>query len=401
MKTGIYINGLGQSVADESCHSYTQRFAEELNQHDDFYDYLVHMEKVEYLPTRQSNVSIIMQRNRQTGLSTPYYKMYEFKYNDLLIGNYTSKNLLQKNWSLLSVVLSKFPLMVWRIFKPTKQYTSTLQTLYVFFLFLLIACSIVLMIPSAAGILLSDEFVQKSEWLAHLKNSMLDEHSFYIRASKFFVPFTTLILLLVPKAKLMVTQISAEFVSTHLYLQFAQRKGEIVGYMRHLYEHIVSADPEAKICIHAYSFGTIVALDVLYPFKQEPTGNVLNYTVGLVTIATPYDFINTYYPNYYLHRGIAIEKPGYAWINVYSTHDVLSSNFRYGAEAGVAEYGVLQDSRPPHNVNYEVIQTDQMGVFNYLLLSNLKVHGMYWPDDVYGSSCVGMLYIKMKELGML
>ena len=60
MKIGIYLNGLGQSVAQENALDYATRVSNELNKNDDDNEYRVKLEKIEYINGQKSNVVSIL-----------------------------------------------------------------------------------------------------------------------------------------------------------------------------------------------------------------------------------------------------------------------------------------------------------------------------------------------------
>lgn len=404
MKVGIYINGLAQSVADEDTYRYASRLTHEMNKNDDDADYSVKLEKIEYTADQKSNVINIIRKNKITSSEEVIYRFYEFLYGETLTKCYIDRNLLYKNYLLLSIVITKFPRLVWRMIKPTKQYKSTYQTVYIFSLFLIIALSILLMVPSTIALFLNDELVNTIKgltWIYKPIHAMGIERKDIIGVSEVLVPIISFILLVLPKANVFIAGLATEFVSAHLYLQYAQQKTAILGNLDHLYEYIANKERDAEIHIHSYSFGTLIALDYLYAYKAKLTGNTLNRTKGLITIGTPYDFINTYYPNYYNFRGNEIEAMGLQWINVYSIIDALASNFRNDGQAGVADYGICNNGLMPFNIDYEVVVTSSFGFFNYITLTNLKVHGMYWSETITGKSCLDPIYMKMKELNMI
>lgn len=404
MKTGIYINGLGESVTNENAIDYATRLMNELNKNDDDYIYTIKIEKIKYTKEQKSNVITIIKTDPKTEIKESFYTFYEFQYAAVLTKSYVDKNLIYKNYLLFSIVITKFPILIWKSINPSKQYQSPFQTLYVFCLFLLLALSILIMIPATLSLFLNESLIVAIKNIPFLYKGIQIlgvKRECIIEFSELFVPFITLLLLLIPKANIFIPQLATEFVSAHLYLQYGQQKGSILGNLDHLYEYIVNHETDSEIHIHAYSFGSLLALDYLYPYKSKLTGNTLKRTKGLITIGTPFDFINTYYPNYYKDRDTTIEQKGFQWLNVYSVIDALASNFRYDTTAGMAEYGIIENSSPPININYEAIHTNNFGFFNYILLNNLKVHGMYWSETTDGKSCLDPIYIKMNELNMI
>lgn len=401
MKVGIYIDGLGQSVAEENAVSYATRLTNELNSHNTGVTFDLKVERIRYLKDIDTNcISIFKKENKQEKI---IYKLYEYSYGETLTKDYNDKNILYKNYLLFSIVFKKFPLLIKRIFLPTKGYNFTFQTFYIFSLFFIIASAILFMIPSTLAVLsnftLPDaitDFIKHKAWL--YTSAKWIKAAFEGIKPEFFISLIAFILLVVPKANIIITGLASEFVSAHLYLQFGQKKQDILGNIDHLYEYIAENETNPEVHIHSYSFGTLVTLDYLFPYGNEPSGNMLELTKGFITIGSPYDFINSYYPNYYLERSNLLETKKIKWINVYSISDALASNFRNNAEKGPSNYGVGNSEIKPININYEVANLKSFSVFNFLLLNNLRIHGMYWSTSTDGRSCLNPIYLKIIEL---
>ena len=101
----------------------------------------------------------------------------------------------------------------------------------------------------------------------------------------------------------------------------------IQGNFDALVEYIVENEENPNIHLHTYSFGSIIALDALFPIGTEPCTNILNNIKLLITVGAPYEFIDNYYPNFYTDRTDKMSEK-IEWINVYSTMDAFASNFR-------------------------------------------------------------------------
>ena len=127
---------------------------------------------------------------------------------------------------------------------------------------------------------------------------------------------------------------------------------------------------------------------------------MLERTEALITIGTPFDFINSYYPNYYLQRSTALENK-IKWLNVYSVADALASNFRKDNQIGEAQFGINGTSLKPINVNYEVVRLNEYNFSDFLMLSSLKAHAMYWAEDLNGQSCASHIYLALKKEELL
>jgi hypothetical protein len=160
--------------------------------------------------------------------------------------------------------------------------------------------------------------------------------------------------------------------------------------------------------IIAYSFGTIVSLDTLFPFNGEPSLVIRQKLRTLVTIGSPFDFIRTYWPDYFNGRNCTPDLPA-KWLNIYSKADIMGSNFRDDDNPDDAMVPVNQpakkpkdkdpEGRPPGNGGAGISQSTEcsklpknrlyqeglygktLPIIGWLSLTGMRVHGMYWNDD--------------------
>jgi len=404
MKVGIYIDGLGQSVAQESAVKYATRLCNEYSFRKAGVSYEKKIEKVIYADKRESNVVSIIEYNGVQ--EETVYKLYEFRYGDVLTKDLNKKNILLKNLNLLGLVLQKFPLLIKRFF-IYNGYNRPGQTFYIFLIFLLIALGILFTVPATITVV-STFFKQSAvvdlahhfPWLHNIGYYLHFDSEGFKHFSQVLVSIIAVVLLLAPQANSIITNLATEFVCAHQYLEFGKQKQDITGYMDQLVEYIVENEKDAEIHFHAYSFGTLVAIDYLYVNGKTPSGNTLERTKGLITIGTPFELIRSYYPNYYSNRSEALAKQ-ICWINVYSIADALASNFRPDIFTGEAKYGINENGKKPTNLNYEVIVLNKWNIFNFLFLMRIKAHGMYWSADTNGQSCVSEIFDEMKKEGMI
>jgi hypothetical protein len=405
MKVGIYLDGLGQSVAQESVLKFATRLKNEYSYHTTGVSYDLTVEKVNYNQDQSCNMVSIVQK--KDNASKVLYKLYEFKYGDILTGEFNKKNILLKNLLLLTVVMQKLPLLIKRFF-IRKGYNRPFQTFYLFLLFLLLATAVLLTLPATINLLseylFSKQvvgFVHRFDWMVWIARKLHITAAGFKHFSEITVSLTAIVLLLMPQANVVITSLATEFVCAHFYLAYGQRKQDILGNLDQLVEYIVETEKEPKLHFHSYSFGSLVAIDYLFTFGRKPTGNMPDYTEALITIGTPFDFINAYYPYYYDNRNAVMEDGRMTWINVYSIADALASNFRKDGKIDEAEYGIRPNGLKPINVNYEVVRVGDYNFWDFLFLSSVKVHGMYWTPSPCGQSCLGPLFNTMREKDLL
>ena len=403
MKTGIHISGLGQSFQQESIEKYAARLVNEYRYNYTNIEFCSKTEKITYNGQEAMVVNII----KQTGDNREViYKLYEFKYHEILTGRFNALNILVKNFMLLLLVIKKIPVLFYRTFR-SNGYSHPGQTMYLFFIFLIIAASIVFILPIALGVILNflgtDAYSSFSNTvkstLPFTENWNLNKKDLSNLAEK-FISFTALILIVVPKAKVIVTALATEFVSANNYLEVGAQSQHIHGNLDQLVEYIAEHEPGTKIHYHSYSFGTLVILDLLFPYGNVPSKNVLQLSEALITIGTPVEFVKAYYRPYFTDRNKLLDNK-ITWLNVYSTADALGTNFRKDNKIGDAEFGLDMSGMKPVNLNYEISKISKTGIINAILLGGIKAHNIYWDEKPEGLSCLRPIYNEMSRQGLL
>lgn len=163
---------------------------------------------------------------------------------------------------------------------------------------------------------------------------------------------------------------------------------QLRGQMAALLEHLAELKPQHEsIDVVAYSFGSIVAIDTLFPHVQDPPPRLATIDT-LITIACPFDFVRSYWNDYFTRRFSRVGAPG-EWINFYAPSDALASNFRNDPEfdddaiAGIAVREGQAPAREPTNVTYLIEgQEEPVSGRDFFLLKGLRFHAQYWSSRV-------------------
>ena len=234
------------------------------------------------------------------------------------------------------LVVRKFPRIIYSLFKKT-TYTKGGQTFYMFIMFLIMAIAVLFLLPSMLSLINEIEFFK----IHNLKINL----DWFSELSKFTIPITTFLILFIPESTTLLTKVAAEFTTIDNYIQYGEQSQIIQGNLDALVEYIVENEENPTIHLHTYSFGSIIALDALFPIGTEPCTNIQNNIKLLITVGAPYEFIDSYYPNFYSERTDKMSEK-IEWINVYSTMDAFSSNFRKDNSAGKAQYGIMGKKSP-------------------------------------------------------
>jgi uncharacterized membrane protein len=396
MKIGIYISGLGQSFSVETVDKYAGHLMNEMSYSTQGVAYELKSEKVSYTRDRTTEVVSICETGEEAKV---VYKIYEFKYHDLLTEKFNRRSILSKNWWLFLLVVRKLPLILKRTYKKT-PHNRPFQTLYLFFIFMTIAAAVLFMLPATIG-----HIVNTSVGTEALKTLRLTDIPFITKAllenfSEFLVSLIALTVLFLPDANVFIVNLATEFVCANDYLEQGGQKQMIQGNLEKLIDFISENETDCKIHIHSYSYGSILALDYIYPYGNKVTNNARKYCEAIITIGTPFEFIKSYYQNFYKDRYTEFGDL-LCWINVYSVGDALGTNFRNDGKIGTAEFGLTDSSNKPINVSYEITAQRRMGIVDFFTLHSVRVHGMYWDEKEEGQSCLGLVYETMKQKALI
>jgi len=412
MKTGIYITGLGQSFANESVVKYATRMMNAMRDHTQGIAFELRSETIVYADEMESNVISVWADGEQG--QREVYRIYDFKYHSILTERFNNYSLVVRNLLLFALVCRKFPLIIKRMFFP-EDYSRPFQSFYIFSLFLIISTAVILMLPSTFAVLSEvatkpenvvkwQEFKQSLaayEWLEPLSRDFpVLSLQMFDRANKLILAFTALLLIFIPRANVLLTNLATEFNCANDYLEFGTQKQKVLGNLDQLINHISEKDSDCELHFHSYSFGSIIALDYVFPYGNLPSGDARRLCKALITIGTPFEFIKSYYPGFYAERSKALD-PQVRWINIYSIADALATNFRHDARTGEAEFGIDATAAKPVNINYEVANLGSISLLNYLMLYGIRVHGMYWDPTTEGRSCLGELIPAMEKMELL
>jgi len=238
-KVGIYISGLGQTLNKENVEKYALRIKNELNYSNEGKEYKIKTEKELYSDNLETTLVSIYHEDENN--CEVIYKIYDFSYHNALTEGFKKKNILIKNLILLWLVIKKFPLLISKLFFY-KSYRRTYLTFYAFTLFFIISLAIIFLIPASIDLATKLSFTK--ELVDFLKLIKLDFFIDLFSAIdvkgilKFLVPFTTLILLITPESKTILTSLATEFASVDQYLESGEKSQLVLGNLDLLIEYI-------------------------------------------------------------------------------------------------------------------------------------------------------------------
>jgi hypothetical protein len=404
-QVGIYLSGLGGAFTHESVERYASRFSREYDYHnpEPSAEYQLHIDRFEFDKQKQSISNRVGVIEKLHGRSKTVYQFYELEYAATLTRAFKSNNALVKIMQLFVKVFMKMGPMILRLFYLQNDigYCRKFrgQTLYLFFMIFVVSMGITFLIPAAVVAMF--DLLKHITWL----NKYVIKHQVVFAditsTAQIIANLTALLIFFIPGFSESVIGVSCEFVSAGDYLERGLTKQTIHGQLDLLIEQIVEHEgSDCEICFHSYSFGSLIIMDYLFPFGNEPSERVKNHVKGMVTIGCPYDFIAVYFPRFFRNRNLSLNKH-FKWINVYSLADALGSNFRKTNDVGMANYSFQPNGPCPINIDYEVANTDINLITQFFTFAALRAHGNYWDGNGNGQSCLRMLIGTMKDKQML
>ncbi len=187
------------------------------------------------------------------------------------------------------------------------------------------------------------------------------------------------------RLRLFISRTSEEMLAFIFYLSFSDQKAEITGLFEEKVEQILETGTYDRIVVVSYSFGSVVALDAFCP-ASDLRAPRLEQVDTLVTIGCPYDFILTYWTQYFANRQ---HRPPSPWINIYSPVDLLGTRFSKGEnlkERGLVDScgeGRLTHGPTEERAFMEGVPDSELGVLGWVTMHGLSAHSRYWSkaDD--------------------
>lgn len=343
---------------------------------------------------------------------TPIIDIYEMSYSHKFTKRYREQNLFTRSFFVGTTILANIPRGVRGLlsFKASgKNLKEKLQIYYSLMLLFLLFVYMILLILAAIQVL-KDLIPQFHIFIDNIfkvfNNVPLGEKLLKIAENSIVV--LTALGLFTPQIKTFVEEVAPSYLSALDYLSLGSNRRGITGQLVELLEHIVEKQTikYRRIHILSYSFGTIIALDALFPKNRMPVGRFSKIDT-LITIGCPFDLIRTYWSSYFENRQALSNIPR-RWLNVYSPLDALSSNFRNDEKLEAAECPIrVQDNSlestgqgtplKPENIPY--LEGGTVGsMLDWLTLIGVRSHSGYWEGkDESEISCFYDVMSKMYE----
>lgn len=335
--------------------------------------------------------------------------VYEYNYIDSLIKGHNESNLLVKAWRLFIQLLVNSPRMCAAFGQSRHQKTPLERAQLVYataVLSLLVLYLVVLavavydvsgqVIPSRttpsqpAGISspLSTPTSPKEAGANSLQWNPVDA---IVIHSPLLVVVVAIVEIFYPGLKKGLAEASVRYACIVEYLSFGSRGGVLEGQFNALLDHM-KAKGYQRIHVISYSFGSVLALDSIFPADRAPVERIKEID-SLVTIGCPFDLIRVFWREYYQSRNESIKEGRKGngsltqnWINIYSPIDLLGSNFRNDQKIGEPQPNKaieLKDTGNKLCPNLSLAWTQgrskvSLSLIEFFALAGLEAHNSYW-----------------------
>jgi hypothetical protein len=386
----IFIPGLRRGWSDQSIETVARRIAAEFDWNARTARAVFTVEDGSRARPCGAKVSTIIRH--EGGEDTPVLDIYGLDYHDILINRFGQSNAVVNSAVLLLVLAVTVPRFLGRLFhwrKASKGIVHTLQLLY---------CSAVLSMMAfytATLLVAAGQIVLKALHLTAMAPPPLAKLLMNMWPEIFTI-VVTLVTNLFPARRDVLVDAAIDYVSAIRYLMVGERRAAVCGRLAALLEHVAerSDTDYERIHIVAFSFGSIIAIDTLFPHAGPPSRR-FGLIDTLVTIGCPFDFIRMFWPEYFQRRQGMPNTPR-SWLNVYKSIDVLGSNFRNDDRAEEADDGIAFENGTivcPSNLRYDGDM--KLSIRSWLLMTGLRSHWTYWSGEDEETSCFGSIVRRM------
>jgi hypothetical protein len=192
-----------------------------------------------------------------------------------------------------------------------------------------------------------------------------------------------------PKTREALASAATNYLAQVDYIRLGERHAAVTDIVTMALERVAERGPYRHIHLFGYSFGSIVAMDALFPPGREPTPRFADVDT-LVTIGCPYDLLRSLWPDYFTDRH-ALPGVPQRWFNVHTPTDVLSSDFHDvdNGDDGITEVGMASGSPArlpvPETIVYTRGVAQRLNPLEWVRLMGFRIHSAYWGDQ-HGSS---------------
>jgi hypothetical protein len=288
----------------------------------------------------------------------PLMDIYDIEYKPMLTSELAVHNpILRALWLIvaLSSMILRFPLLLRprRRSKPLRELAQAYYALTILLLVTLYSLTVVLAVI--------DLF-----WTRAVG------HPTKISSAQAVVVLASGLGLFTPAYRQMLSAAAIDWAAGAIYILPSPVRARLVSHVRSVITAVAGRPETRRVHVVGYSFGTLIALDVIFP--KVPTRAMEVGVDRLVTIGCLYDFLRLFAPRYFDQR---VTGKLNRWVNIFVPSDILGSNFRRDNGIGPADFQIAQMS--PHNVVHS--PEESLAAFSIIRLSAFRAHETYWGEE--------------------
>jgi hypothetical protein len=339
---------------------------------------------------------------------TPLVDVYGLDYRQTLLGDTQARRPVQHLLSTFWILGANSRTLLFSVGRQSKRSADKWQVRLGWFFYLILFAYVAMLLGAALGTLASlgtpspgqpgtsdQSVVALTSWLA----IRLTPATIVMQTVVVWV--TAIGLFLSVDLKELASKTGLGITAASQYLTLDWRRKSLEAQFAALLNHIGEREDVQYRRVHivGYSFGSIIAVDALFPYEQSAA--VFRQVHTFVTIGCPFDFIRTYWPAYFDGRTQLPDVPA-RWINIYAAADVLGSDFmdqppqrpwlpggrrqpRPPVPSGIAIGDGATIRRPDVNERYGRSTTlEEYSIWDKLGFLGFSMHRQYWEGTSPG-----------------
>lgn len=205
----------------------------------------------------------------------------------------------------------------------------------------------------------------------HIQALLSNKHlAWFIEWSEVFVIYLVALGLLTRHSfKEEIEEMSKHIIAANAYLTNKNKRALVIDYFGKLMQ-ILGEDRNinyTELQIWGYSFGSVAAIDILWPKTQDEMLKTTELIDRLVTIGSPVQFLDKFQNKYFQNR--ISENKHTQWVNIYDHCDVLSTRF--------GKSKAFTNLQP----NEEIQVGHEPETLDILRFVGFTSHSQYWNKD--------------------
>ncbi len=176
-----------------------------------------------------------------------------------------------------------------------------------------------------------------------------------------------------PQLRGRIPEVGAALLAASDYIRLPSEPDKLAGEFAEALETIAARDGHERVQVVTYSFGSLVALDSLFPHAAPPVRS-LDGVDRLVMIGPPFAFARATRKSYFAGRQHGAVPT--SWTTYWSRADLISSPQPVGPDVNQpVQLGVHAPEVKEYNVGLQLTFANMLSFYGF------SSHSLYWADD--------------------